>query len=89
MRIPSDYLKVDKVFVDHITDEVDRTIIETVIDFAHSTGRAVIAEGVEQKEQSEMLWKLGCDYIQGYYFSKPLPPEEIKNYARQMSTEGV
>ncbi|HPE15900.1 MAG TPA: bifunctional diguanylate cyclase/phosphodiesterase [Oscillospiraceae bacterium] len=89
VRIPSDYLKVDKVFVDHITDEVNRTIIEAVIDFAHSTGKAVIAEGVEQKEQSEMLWEMGCDYIQGYYFSKPLPPEEIKNYARQMSKKDV
>ena len=48
-----------------------------MIDIARLLEVPVIAEGVETKEQMEMLKKLGCDIIQGYYFSKPLPPEEF------------
>lgn len=78
VKIPVDFLKIDKAFIDNISDDVNRAIIETVIACAHRTGKKVIAEGVETKEQLELLKKMGCDCIQGYYFSKPLPPEAIK-----------
>ena len=78
IKIPVDYLKVDKIFIDNITSDIERTIVESVVDFAHKAGREVIAEGVETKEQMEMLKNIGCDYIQGYYFSKPLLSEKIK-----------
>jgi EAL domain-containing protein (putative c-di-GMP-specific phosphodiesterase class I) len=80
VSIPVDYLKIDRAFIDHIQDRVNQVMIESIMDFAHKTGKQVIAEGVEEQEQLELLQRMGCDYIQGYYFSKPLPPEEVKNY---------
>ena len=78
IKIPVDYLKIDKIFIDNITADAEKTIVKSVIDFAHRSGRKVIAEGVEMKEQLDILKNMGCDYIQGYYFSKPLLPEKIK-----------
>lgn len=78
IKIQVDYLKIDKLFVDNISVAVDKAIIESVINFAHKTGKEVIAEGVETKEQLKILGQMGCDYIQGYYFSRPLVPEKIK-----------
>ena len=83
IKIPVDSLKIDKIFIDHITDGSNRAMIENIIDFAHRTGKKVVAEGVEAKEQLDELKNLGCDYVQGYYFSKPLPPDEIKKCIRQ------
>ena len=78
IKIPVDYLKIDKIFIDNITADVENAIVKAVVDFAHKTGREVIAEGVETKEQLDMIKNIGCDYIQGYYFSKPLLPEKIE-----------
>ena len=47
-----------------------------LISMAHHLGRSLVAEGVETKEQYEILKKQGCDYIQGYYFSRPIPADE-------------
>lgn len=76
---PVDILKLDMKFLlgkdDNGRSEV---IIESVIRMAHKLGFRVIAEGVETKEQCEMLLRLGCLYGQGYYFSKPIPAEEFE-----------
>lgn len=73
-----DTLKVDKSFVDHIeTDQTSRAIIRSVFLMAHAMGINVVAEGVENEQQYEMLKEWGCDLIQGYYFSKPLPADEF------------
>ncbi len=75
-QLPLDYLKIDKSFVeDMITDTNDLAIVKTIIVIAHSLGIKTVAEGVESKKQYDMLRELGCDYFQGYYFSKPLPQE--------------
>jgi FOG: EAL domain len=58
-----------------------------MIDIARLLEVPVIAEGVETKEQMELLKKLGCDVIQGYYFSKPLPPEEFEALAEKEMRE--
>ena len=77
--LPFDVLKLDMVFVQNIhTDERVRRLVEFVMDFAKYLGVTVVAEGVEYKEQYEILKELGCDIIQGYYFSKPLPAEEFE-----------
>ncbi len=55
-------------------------MIESIINTAHKRGKEIIAEGVEKKEQVEVLSRMDCDQIQGYYFSKPLPPEKLKEY---------
>ena len=75
-RLPIDNLKIDQSFVAHIkpTGECFE-IVRSIITLAHSLGKHVIAEGVETGEQLALLRSLGCEYGQGYFFSKPLEAE--------------
>lgn len=78
-KYPIDILKIDKCFVQGI--EMDRgnaSIAKAVIDMAHGLGLRVIAEGVETEDQLAFLKDLHCDSIQGYWLSRPLPPEGIE-----------
>lgn len=76
--LPIQALKVDKSFVaDLLLDPHDRVIVESTIKMAHNLGLATIAEGVEDEATLIELVKMGCDAIQGYYFSRPLPPLEV------------
>lgn len=80
-RIPVDYIKIDKSFIrDMSTNNDDEVLVSTIIAMSKSLGKEVVAEGVETKEQLQQLTQLGCDYIQGYYFSKPLPSERLINF---------
>jgi EAL domain-containing protein (putative c-di-GMP-specific phosphodiesterase class I) len=75
-RLPVDILKVDKSFVDGLGEAVeDMTLVQLIVDTAHTLGMHVVAEGVESTEQAKQLKEMGCDIAQGYYFSEPLPPE--------------
>ena len=75
-RLPADAIKIDKAFVDGLGKEVEDTaVIRMIIELAHTLGLEVIAEGVETEEQVALLKEMGCDFAQGYHFSKPLPPE--------------
>lgn len=77
-NFPIDVLKIDKSFVDNIeTDEVALQIIESIVKIGKCTGLKIVAEGVETKGQFEKLKRLECEYIQGYYFSKPLSEEDV------------
>lgn len=60
-------------------DGKDKTIISAIISMAKQLGLPVIAEGVETKEQAEMLYGFGCNKMQGYYFSKPLPVHDYED----------
>lgn len=81
---PLDKLKIDKSFVDNITsDDADRSIIKTIIDLAKHLNLIVIAEGVEHQSQLAQLIEYGCDEIQGYYFSKPIMPDELNTFINQ------
>lgn len=74
-----DVLKIDmKFFSKGGTAEKGAKIIEAVVKMAESLNMTVIAEGVEEQEQVDFLTRLGCDYIQGYYFAKPMPQEEYQ-----------
>ena len=74
-----DTIKIDKSFVDGIPhNQQNVAIVKAIIALSHSFNIKVIAEGVETKEQLDCLIKEGCDEIQGYYFSKPLPADQIK-----------
>lgn len=78
-QLPINTLKIDKSFVQEICDNTDQKLIVSVmIDLSHKLGYKVVAEGVETKEQLELLKAMGCDIAQGYYFSKPLSSEEIE-----------
>ena len=78
-----DYLKIDKIFVDGLPENRrNLSVCKAIIQMSKSLGIKVIAEGVETEEQLASLKSLGCEYIQGYFFSKPLSSEEIlKRYA--------
>jgi len=76
-----DYLKIDQSFIHNLTDESDdMALSEAIIVMAHKLGLKVIAEGIETSQQRDLLLAAGCDYGQGYFFSKPLPPEEFENF---------
>lgn len=76
-----DTIKIDKSFVDGIPhNQQNVAIVRAIIALSHGFKVKVIAEGVETKEQLDCLIKEGCDEIQGYYFSKPLPASEIKKF---------
>ncbi len=78
-RLPINLLKIDRSFVNNsLSNKADEDIIKTIIVLAHSMGVEVIAEGVETREQSTLLEELHCDYVQGYYFGKPMPAEEFE-----------
>lgn len=78
-HFPVNTLKIDRCFIQDITtDRHDSTISLAIIDLAHSLSLQVIAEGVETAEQVEFLKENGCDQIQGYFFSPPLPDSEFE-----------
>ena len=75
----ADILKIDKEFVENIANSTnDRKIVEIIIDFANKFEMNLIAEGVENKDQENILSKLGCNLFQGYYYSKPLPLQDFE-----------
>jgi diguanylate cyclase (GGDEF)-like protein/PAS domain S-box-containing protein len=77
-RLTADTIKIDKSFVKGLGEVVEDTaVVQMIIWLAHTLGMEVIAEWVESEEQARLLKELGCDMAQGYYFAKPLPPEEI------------
>jgi diguanylate cyclase (GGDEF)-like protein/PAS domain S-box-containing protein len=86
-RLPADTLKIDKSFVKGLGEDVEDTaIVQMVIELAHTLGMEVIAEGVEDWGQASLLEEMGCDFGQGYHFSKPLPPEEVPMFLAEEGT---
>ncbi len=76
-----DYLKIDKSFVDQIvSDENDMALSEAIVVMAHKLGLKVVAEGIETEEQKALLDSAGCDFGQGYLFSRPLPAAEFEQF---------
>ncbi|MCM2285492.1 MAG: EAL domain-containing protein [Desulfobacula sp.] len=85
-KLPISTLKIDKSFIDDMTtDQNDANIVETIILMAKNLGIEVVAEGVETKEQFELLAKYKCDLIQGYYYAKPMPLKDLILYLEDMS----
>lgn len=77
-------IKIDQSFVrDITTDEDDKAIVKAIILMSHGLNFQTIAEGVETAEQLAFLRECGCDEVQGYYFSKPLPAEQLVEFVSQ------
>lgn len=85
-RFPFDNLKIDKSFINDIpTDAGDVTLVLTIIAMAHNFNLKVIAEGVETQAQLSFLTQKNCNEIQGYFFSRPLPAQEIEQLLRKIN----
>jgi diguanylate cyclase (GGDEF)-like protein len=77
-RSPVDMLKIDRAFIGGMTERSkDTDIVQTVIEMAKKLNLRVVAEGIETEQQAEQLRAMGCDYGQGFFFSRPMPPEHI------------
>lgn len=85
VNIPVSTLKIDKTFVDNISDYKNKVLVKSIVNLAQLFKYRIITEGVETKEQIESLKDLGCNIIQGYYFSKPLPINKIEGLLKAMS----
>lgn len=85
-KLPVQTLKIDKSFVDGLGMDVgDESIIKTIIQLARNFDMTVVAEGVETEQQLDILSRLNCDLIQGYYFSKPLEMNEFREYVAKLN----
>ncbi|MFN3585982.1 MAG: EAL domain-containing protein [Moraxellaceae bacterium] len=86
-RFPIDTLKIDQAFVRDIgTNPDDEAITRAIIAMAHSMGMEVVAEGVETQAHLDFLKREGCDYIQGYLLSRPVPDEEVSGLLRRQAS---
>jgi EAL domain-containing protein (putative c-di-GMP-specific phosphodiesterase class I) len=76
-----DKIKIDRGFISNIaTQENARNIVKTVIDLCRNLKFDCVVEGVETAEQVEIIGRLGCSTMQGYFFAKPMPQSEIETY---------
>ncbi len=83
-RFPVDYLKIDRSFIwDVTTDPSGAAVARSIVAIAHSLGIWAVAEGVETWEQFDFLVESRCDALQGFLFSKPLPPDEFAHLLRE------
>lgn len=80
-QLPIDTIKIDRSFISEVaTNDSDLTIVKSMIKLSQGLGKRVLAEGVENKEQLNVLRNLGCDAVQGFYIDKPLPEEKLLAY---------
>ncbi|WP_156509174.1 EAL domain-containing protein, partial [Oleiphilus sp. HI0132] len=83
-KLPINELKIDRSFVnDILIDEQDWLLAKSIINLSKSLSIPVVAEGVETKEQADILAANGCDVFQGYYFAKPMPKNELVSFLRE------
>jgi EAL domain-containing protein (putative c-di-GMP-specific phosphodiesterase class I) len=86
MKLDIDYLKIDQSFVCHLAPGSDDLVLcEAIINMAHKLGLKVIAEGVETDQQRVLLMLANCDYAQGYFYSRPVPPEDFEAFIMQVN----
>jgi EAL domain-containing protein (putative c-di-GMP-specific phosphodiesterase class I) len=86
LELPADMIKIDRSFISRYPDSESITIYKTVLLMAKEMGAVVLAEGVETAEQLEFLKIIGCDYYQGYLFSKPV---DEATFMKQIKSETV
>lgn len=85
-ELPVEKLKIDQSFIrDMVADPDDQLIVKATIELAHTLDLKVIAEGVETFATNDILREMNCDYVQGYYISKPIEAEQIPDWYKQTS----
>ncbi|MGE5371619.1 MAG: putative bifunctional diguanylate cyclase/phosphodiesterase [Solirubrobacterales bacterium] len=78
--LPITSVKVDRSFVAQLNQSMDRNILEGIVGLAHTLGITVVAEGVETVPQNEIVANMNIDYVQGFYYSRPIPADAAENY---------
>ena len=87
-ELPIDALKLDMQFIrGAFSSGGDTKMIEIIVDIADYLSVPTIAEGVETEEQMLALRKMGCDLVQGYYFSRPIPAEEFERFLQERNKQ--
>jgi len=88
ISLPVDYIKIDKYFIKNINDVQGKKLVDDMISLIHNLGKKVLAEGVETADQERSLLKLGCDFVQGYYYSKPMPADQVVDFLNDYVSQG-
>lgn len=83
-KLPIDKIKIDQSFIREVaSNDSDFTIVKTMVELSHGLGKRVLAEGVETREQLQVLRNIGCDAVQGYFISKPISENEFTKYLKR------
>jgi EAL domain-containing protein (putative c-di-GMP-specific phosphodiesterase class I) len=89
-NIPLSGLKIDRSFISDVNkDENADKLISSIVSIAHGLGLEVVAEGIEEKHQADYLIALGCEYLQGYYYSRPVPHNEVADILRKQPMAAI
>lgn len=89
-RLPIDRIKIDRSFIAELQEsDADATIVKALIRLSHGLGKRVVAEGVEKAHQHQLLKELGCDVIQGYYYSPPVAEAHAADMLARIQTQAV
>ena len=88
-QFPLNTLKVDKAFIDDMKNERGRNMVDSIVTIAHNLDLHVVAEGVEQAHQIDILKTLNCETVQGYYYSKPLSKDEFTDFLKQQQSKAT
>jgi EAL domain-containing protein (putative c-di-GMP-specific phosphodiesterase class I) len=89
-RFPIDILIIDRELINNLAEQdEDRVLVKAIVTMAHGLGIQVVGEGVKTEKQVDILKTLECDNVQGFHFSKPLPPNEFEQYLTQLHPCGI
>jgi len=85
-KIPADFVKIDRSFITGLAEDPrDQAMVKAIVSLAHSMGFQTVVEGVETLEQLEFMKPLECGFIQGFYYSRPLPAAEFKQFLKDFN----
>jgi len=85
-KIPADFVKIDRSFIINLAEDPrDQAMVKAIVSLAHAMGFQVVVEGVETLEQLEFVKPLGCGFIQGFYYSRPLPAAEFRQFLKDFN----
>ena len=85
-HLPLKLIKIDKSMLDEVASDNGRMILEHTVRMMQSIDKQLVAEGAETRDEVDMLELMDCDYIQGFYFSKPLPAEEFVRFLEEKNS---